>query len=426
MRTQSLIRRVLIAATAALGLAATAALAGTPHTLYRVINLGNPGGGAVSQGTTDNQPGWIAGFSALPGTTVMHAELWRRGRASSLGTLGGPNSAVAWPNRNDHGVIVGVSETAEMQPLGETWSCALAVFTLAPSDGHVCVGFVWQNDHMSPLPTLGGANGFATGVNNRDQIVGWAEDRTHDPTCGEFTNNHQVLQFEAVMWTRRHGHYQPHALPPYPGDLDGAATAINQRGQVVGITGICDGAIGGATAEHMVEWRHGKVVRLLPTLGGNYWNTPMDINNQGNIVGFSDQAGDGPTIGEANFNAFFWSKRPFHCAGGAVSGNTTCDLGVLPGDAVSEALGVNDRNQVVGADFGTADPFGRAFIWQDGKLTDLNTRVAPGTTLDLVDAQDINDQGVITGEAQVPGTLTFVAFEAIPIHSGPAHHRDGG
>ena len=38
---------------------------------------------------------------------------------------------------------------------------------------------------MTGLPTLGGDNGFATGVNDRGQIVGWAEDNTHDPTCDQ-------------------------------------------------------------------------------------------------------------------------------------------------------------------------------------------------------------------------------------------------
>jgi probable HAF family extracellular repeat protein len=379
------------------------------RTMYRVINLGDPEGGAISQGTTNNQPGWTAGYSTLPDYT-MHAELWRDGAAKSLGTLGGPNSAVAWPNRNQHGLIVGIAETAQMQPLGEQWSCYLAVFFVG--DGHVCRGFVWRNGVMSSLPTLGGDNGFATGVNDVGQIVGWAENTTHDPTCNEFTNTHQVLQFEAVMWVRDadDSQYRALALPPYAGDLDGAATAINQWGTAVGISGICDGAIGGGTAQHMVMWRSGRVVRSLPTLGGAYWNTPMDINNLGDVAGFSDLPGDGPTFGQANFHAFFWSQRPYACSGRVVTG--TCDLGTLaPGD-VSEALGVNDWGQVVGVSL----PSGHAFLWQNGIMTDLNSLVVPGTTnLILTDAQDVNDLGEITGTAKDPGTGATVAFEAVPV-----------
>lgn len=411
MKTQHSVGLAVIAAAALI--AVSNAHASPPQaTVYRVIDLGDPGGGTVAQGTSDNQSGWVAGYSTLAGNSLWRAYLWRHGVSRSLGTLGGPNSAVAWPNRNHHGIIVGISETARMQPLGEQWSCALAVFNLTKPDYHVCVGFVWRDGHMSALPTLGGPNGFATGVNNRGQIVGWAENTRDDPTCDEFNDTHQVLQFEAVMWTGEHGHYRAHALPPYPGDLDGAATAINQRGQVVGISGICDGAVGGGTAEHMVLWWHGKVMRLLPTLGGSFWNTPMDINNRGNVVGFSDLAGDGPL--SPNFNAFFWSAHPYNCDGRVIDGGETCDLGVAPGDSLSEALGVNDRDQVVGFSFGAADPDGRAFIWQDGKMIDLNTLVAPGTTLELVDAQDINDQGVITGQALDPATDALVAFKAVP------------
>jgi probable HAF family extracellular repeat protein len=388
----------------------SSAYAGGPgHTRYRIVNLGDPQGGPISQGTSNNQPGWIAGLSLRPDAT-MQAELWRNGTARSLGTLGGPNSAVAWPNRNEHGVIVGISETAQLQPLGENWSCYLAVFFV--SSNHVCRGFVWRNGAMSALPTLGGDNGFATGVNNRGQIVGWAENNTHDPTCNEFTNTGQVLQFEAAMWVWDQGRqrYRAVALPPYPGDLDGAATAINQWGAAVGITGICDAAIGGGTAEHMVVWRDGRFLRSLPTLGGAYWNTPMDINNLGNVAGFSDLPGDGPTFAGANFHAFFWSLRPYNCNGKKVRG--TCDLGTLDPQGRSEALGINDQDQVVGVSL----PSTHAFLWQDGTMTDLNKLVVPGTTLTLTIAQDINDRGEITGQATDPGTGATVAFEAIPVN----------
>ncbi|HEY6515066.1 MAG TPA: hypothetical protein VIY50_02905 [Steroidobacteraceae bacterium] len=412
---------LLLAAISLLLPAAYAAASG--QTSYRVIDLGDPQGGPVSQGTTNNQPGSVAGWS-LEANSIMHAELWRARAAADLGTLGAPtlNSAVSWPNRNDEGVVVGISETNELQPLGESWSCLLAVFFVA--DGHVCRGFVWRDGRMSPLPTLGGDNGFATGVNNRGEIVGWAENRIHDPTCDEFTNTRQVLQFEAVLWVRDGGRgaiatdssYRAIELPPYPGDLDGAATAINQWGEAVGITGICDAGIGGGTAEHMVMWRHGEVARKLPTLGGAYWNTPMDINDWGNVVGFSDLPGDGPTIAQANFQAFFWSRHPYLCNGATVRGGSTCNLGSLGPNLISQALGVNNRDQVVGVSqiaIGSSLQ-NHAFIWQHGLMTDLNNLVAPGTTLTLTIAQDINDRGEITGQATTPAGTT-VAFEAIPM-----------
>lgn len=409
--------KTLIAALAALSILL---LAGTAHggntVRYRVIDLGNPLGGTGvpygigNLGNSINNLGWVAGEADLPGSTTLHAELWLYGFPLDLGTLGGPNSAVAWPNHNDNGLVVGISETGAMQPQGESWSCALAIFYSAPPDGHVCVGFAWQNGVMTPLPTLGGANGFATGVNNPGQIVGWAETAVSDPSCNA---NNQVLQFLPVMWVRQNGQYVAEALPPYSGDSDGAATSINQKDEVVGISGLCGGAVGGATAEHMVMWRNGQVVRILPTLGGAYWNTPMDINNLSEVVGFSDLPGD--SVAAPNFQAFLWSAKPFNCNGAQTTG--TCDLGVLSGDALSEALGVNDRAQVVGISLGST-PYGQAFIYQNGVLTNLNSLVLPGTTLFLTDAQDINDEGVITGQAYDPNTGVIKAFVAIPVLAG--------
>jgi len=84
------------------------------------------------------------------------------------------------------------------------------------------------------LPTLGGDNGFATGVNKHGQVVGWAETKMHDPTCDA---PQQVLQFKAVMWEPKKG--TKLVLKPLKGDSASAATAINDRGQAVGISGEC-------------------------------------------------------------------------------------------------------------------------------------------------------------------------------------------
>jgi probable HAF family extracellular repeat protein len=89
------------------------------------------------------------------------------------------------------------------------------------------------------------------------------------------------------------------------------------------------------------------------------------------------------------------------------------DLGTLPGDVTSGALGMNNKGQVVG---GSNDPNGngRAVLWQDGVMTDLNSLIPQGSSLYLVYAGDINDDGEIVGLAFDPSTGTFPAFLAIP------------
>src|SRR5271170_280655 len=50
-----------------------------------------------------------------------------------------------------------------------------------------CKPFLWQEFHMRALPTLGGNNGQASAINNRGQIVGMAEDGTVDSSCSAGT-----------------------------------------------------------------------------------------------------------------------------------------------------------------------------------------------------------------------------------------------
>ena len=365
------------------------AQAGQDHRqiLYRVTILPSLGGTA-SAGSSINNRGWVAGFSNLAGDRTRHATLWRHRRIVDLGTLGGPNSSVSWPVKNNRGVIAGIAETASLDPLGEAWSCS-AFFPGEPS-GHTCLGFVWKAGRMRALPTLGGNNGFAAGANQRGQVVGWAENTVHDPTC----NPPQVLQFRAVLWGPRGRIRQ---LPPLGGDTVTAATALNDRGQVVGISGICDNAVGRFSARHAVLWEHGRVIDL-GNLGGVAWHTPMAINQRGDVVGFSNLPGD--QGGRFNAHAFLWTKR----------GGMT-DLGTLPGDTTSQALGINARRQVVGLSCGTSGC--RAFLWQHGVMTDLNTLVAAGTAGQLTSAGDINNPGVITGEALDQETGERRAFTAV-------------
>lgn len=390
VRPQAAVLAVLISAFALTGPAASAAITGPQGgSGYVITDLGSLGGTA-SAGSSINDRGLIAGLSNLPGDQTTRATVWRDGTAIDLGTLGGPNSAVLWPVKNDTGLVAGVSETAQINPLGEDWSCSAFFPTVTK---HVCVGFVWQDGVMRPLPTLGGPDGFATGANDEAQVVGWAENTVHDPSCVA----PQVLQFRAVVWDLPHGNIRQ--LAPLPGDSVSAATAINDRGQVVGISGSCDVAVGAFSAHHAALWEHGKAVDL-GSLGGSAWNTPMAINDRGDVVGFANLPG--PDQSAPNFHAFIWTGH-----------GPMRDLGTLPGDAVSEALGINNQGQVVGESCQAGFVGCSAFIWQDGVMTNLNA-LASGYTGHLVYANDINDSGVITGQALDPATGDYLAFQASP------------
>jgi probable HAF family extracellular repeat protein len=395
----------LLAITLSVGLAIGARVVaqgnpGIPHQQrYFAYTLGAPLGGSASGAAAINEMGWVAGDSNLKGDKAEHAELWAYGLDVNLGTLGGPNSAVLWPGLNNRGEIVGVSDTSKKDPLGEIWSCG--AFFLPSHAGHTCVGFLWRDNKMTALPTLGGNNGFATAINDRGEIVGWAENKTHDPTCV----SPQVLQFEAVIWGPKKG--QIMQLSPFGNDPDGAATGINDQGQVVGISGICQNAVGNLSAKHALLWVNG-VPTDLGNLGGVAWNTPMAINNRGQVVGFSDRQGD-KNGNNPNFHAFLWTKE-----------KGIQDLGTLRGDRLSEALGINNKGQIVGVSYAAGFTNPRAFIWENGKITDLNSLVSSDSGLTLQVAQEINDSGVIVGQAVNQGTgqcgttSAGCAFVAIP------------
>jgi probable HAF family extracellular repeat protein len=364
-----------------------------PH--YSVEILGSLGG-TSSAGNSINDRGWITGASNSSGDGSQHAVLWA-GHAplTDLGTLGGSNSGVQWPNHNLDGVIAGIAETADMDPLQENWSC-FYFFPVATPTGHTCRGFVWKGGVMTGLPTLGGNHGYAAGANSRGDVVGWAETPMADPSC----NPPQILQFLAVDW-RLDDLDHPRALLPLPPDRDSAATAVNNRGQIVGISGDCADAVGGLSARHAVLWQDDDV-KQIGTLGGVAWNTPTAINDRGVVVGFSDLPGD--SAAKPNYHGFSWSKP----------GGTT-DLGTLPGDVRSEALGINHAGLIVGLSRDPHRHFRAVIWWRSAKIYDLNALlIAQSPTLQLIFANDVNDRGEISGAAFDASSGAVVAFVARP------------
>ena len=367
-------------------------------TQYQVSNLPSLGG-TSSGGNSINDQSLVAGYSRLPDRN-RHATLWQSSLLTDLGTLGGPNSSVTWNVKNTAGIIVGISQTADPEPLGEAWSSA-AFYSTPNNVGYINLGFVSENNQMRGLPNFpGGNNGFATGANNFGQVVGWAENDVHDPTCV----SPQVLQFLPAMWTLG----PPDVIQDLPlisGDTSGAATAINDNGQMVGISGICDQAIGRHTAKHAVLWENGTVTDIYPDAPAPWWNTPTAINQNGDVVGF---AGDPAFVEGEVLHAFMWTNddgikvlRPLR--------------GRVPEHVDSEAYGINEARQVVGVSCDAEQVDCRAVIWNQGVYpTDLNDLKGSYSAI-LASAKDINNKGEITGRAIDPITGVLTAYSAVPV-----------
>lgn len=332
-------------------------------THYYVVDLGTLGGGA-SVANSINDRGWISGLSKVSGNASVHAVLWVNGQKHDLGTLGGLNSGIGWPVKNDRGEVAGISDVSQTDPLAENF-CGFASINF-------CAGFLWRNGARTALPTLGGNNSFAAGVNNAGQTIGFAETAVRDSSCGA----PQAFDYDAVIWEPKGN---PHVLAPLAGDIVSQAVSINGAGSAAGASGACGppNNLGYGTA-HALLWPRGGSPVDLGNLGGSTANIATAVNNSGEVVGQS------AVTGNTTYHAFRWN--------GSMS-----DLGTLPGDALSEALGLNDRKQIVGY---SCDANGncRGFIWQNGAISDLNLFV-PRSQLYIVYAGDINDRGWIVGQA---------------------------
>lgn len=364
------------------------------HVRYTVKLLSTLGG-VSGVGNSVNNKGLVSGAADLTGDTTEHAALWRDGVITDLGTLGGPDSFINAPVKNDSGEIAGFAETSTPDPLGETF--CLGVSSFGFQDGVTCLGFLWQDGVMAPLPPLaGGNNSQASGVNNRGQVVGSAENGTQDASC----TPPQVLQFEAVIWGPKKGQIQQ--LPPLSGDSDGIGVAINDKGEVAGCSGICAN-VSGASCVHAVVWKDGSPTNI----GGvGILNLGSAINNRGQVLGES-LLPDNTT-----FHSFLWQK------------GVATDLGTLPGHPLTFPGGINNKGQVVGHSCDATDTFCVAYIWEDGVMTDLNTLVPPSVSGSLFYAGDINDRGEIAGIVFDRVTGANPAFVAIPCDEEHGY-RDG-
>src|SRR6266487_2225589 len=297
---------------------------------YSVVELGELGGNSGGANGI-NDRGWVTGTDNLPGNLTTVATLWVNGTAIPLGTLsGGPNSAVAWPVKSNNGVIVGISELPDIDPVGENFSCWPFLGEGVPT-GRICKGFRWQNGQMTPLPPFpGGFSSYATGVNNLGQVVGWAENGVHDPTCN---TSFQILQFKAVIW-QPNGTMQE--LPPLPGDSTSAPTAINNQRTIVGFANTVPG-----TARHYEAfiWTQAGGMKSLGKLPGDIRSVANGINEKGQIVGASRGAFPQAVLWENN--------KLFNLNSLAVSGSP---LLLVAGD-------IDQQGQIVGEvfDFNTGD-----------------------------------------------------------------------
>jgi probable HAF family extracellular repeat protein len=352
-----------------------------------IVDLGGlPGGNGVASFIAEN--GWVSGESLngeidpLTGWPEENAVLWKDGHIINLGTLGGHESAAG--RFNSRGQVAGYSGNA----IPDSYSLlGLGTETRA---------FLWDEESgMQDIGTLGGPDAFAFAVNERGKVVGFSY-----PNLVPSFNCPFPLTTGGFVWEKNKGMTDL-------GTLGGTCTlpgAMNNRGQVIGQSNLA-----GDVIIHPFLWTAPRRMHDLGTLGGSF-GFASAINEAGEVVGQATTASD------QAFHAFLWRR-------GVIT-----DLGTLANidDSCIGAFGVNARGQIVGqaVENFCNGPGQRAFLWQNGKMIDLNVFVPPGSDLTLADVEEINDNGEMFGSALLPNGDAR-AFLLIPCGEGEAGCVDG-
>lgn len=421
---------------------------GQPHQAhhYHLVDLGTFGG-PQSYFSLLNNAGTVAGFGDTPNPDPFPTYYWVDGYAvnafragtegslTDLGALPAGNSVALWIAGN--GLIAGASENGETDPLYAGLPQVRAI--------------LWQNEKIIDLGTLpeGGYQSEANAVNSSGQVVGAAYNTVPDSNpMGTFwlfggeggIEPPYPAQTRAFLWDPQNGMQDLGTL----GDgTDAQALYINERGQVAGVsyTGSnpspsCDYPL--ATSSFL--WEKGKGMRNLGGLGGTCTEAGA-LNNQGQVVGFSNLKGD------QAYSAFLWKNgkiqrleglggtysdaHAINDAGQSVgfayfAGDTighaslwnedgkVTDLGTVGTDLCSYSWAINSQTQVVGGSKPTCtSESDRAFLWEEGAIYDLNTLIPPNSPLYLCCVGSINDRGEMGGYG-VDANANQHAFLLIP------------
>jgi probable HAF family extracellular repeat protein len=410
------------------------------YTLIVLPTLGGPNNYWENPGPVFNNRGMVALFGSdinapdpnpnacfNPDCYRDHAAIWQDGTLIDLGAFPGPTS----------------SGLGGISPNGLFATGISTDGSVSPDTGPIFRGALFTHGRVVDLGTLGGLYSGGMDVNDRGQVVGFAENTTPDPHAGDIGGAYNQgappvpNEIRAFLW--QNGHLQDLGTL---GGNDAEAWMINENGQVTGasFTSTATNATTGLPTQHPFLWDRGKMLDL-GTLGGT-WGLPADLNDAGQVVGSMNLAGDKAhhaflwkqgkltdlgTLGGATSDAE-WENAAGDvvgradvrstgpaCSVGGPLGSNKCphhavmwkngkiiDLGTPAGQTCATATSINAADQVVGST-GSCGHGGNGFLWENRKMYLGSDLIPPQPSgLKVEDTFYINDRGEIYGVGALP------------------------
>jgi probable HAF family extracellular repeat protein len=309
-----------------------------------------------------------------------------------IGTFGGPQSHVNPGSGNDTGNYASVlNSRGEVVGWAETSTPDPFPAFCFSDDCFVAHAFVLKNGAMMDLGALpGGASSAGNWISSNGLIAGVSENGTTDPLIPG------VPELRATLWA--HGRIIDLGSLP-EGGFESVANAVNSQGHVVGsaTNAVADpnSMVGSGFQTRAFLWRDG-VMEDLGTLGTGTDAQAILINEKGQVVGWSyvNSVLTNACIPGFAFvtGSFIWDKE-----------DGMRDLGSLGGTCTT-ATDMNNHGQVVGGSNLPGDVIQHGFLWDNGSFQDLGGSLGSSTG-----AYAINEAGNAVGFAFMPDNSTFHA-----------------